>query len=415
MKKKSRISLLLVFSVLIVLSTAGYGSDSSCVSSDGNWKLMHVVDGESVSINPSLEVDSIGAEVGWWNPFSRSFDYTAKYSDQGLHKIVFCSEEGLTESYILAVWGNWTNIERYNNGDPIIRPTSGWFDEGGLGSATVLFHDNKFYLFYEGIDKDDIHHRIGMAVSKDGINFQKICGSGEECSIIDQSFELDGNDVYTLMSPGVYSEKINDNFFMHTDSLVQGVNINYGSTVIAYSTSSNLYNWSVPKTLAGPSTKGASFPIIFDGLFYRYYQYPWHLTQIGVSISDNPTEWSRYNETGPILESNPDRTSTQQPNVVKVGDTLFMFYGAHNATYPNRKFGTIEGFQGYLAMSRDGINWIDYPYNPILRAHHTDSEWNQEVDYSAATFVNGMWYIYHDVYNGRMWNIGLSMLKPSGF
>src|SRR4030042_6569670 len=83
------------------------------------------------------------------------------------------------------------NWEKYGS-NPVLSPSRdrSW-ESNGLFEPTVIFGDNEYKMWYVGADAKGIN-RIGLAISKDGINWEKYGGNPVLSPSQDRSWESNG-------------------------------------------------------------------------------------------------------------------------------------------------------------------------------------------------------------------------------
>jgi len=139
--------------------------------------------------------------------------------------------------------------------------------------------------------------------------------------------------------------------------------------------------------------------VVYDGSTFRMW-YDGGLagaTSIGYATSNDGITWTKY--PNPVLTPGEpgtwDASQVGLGSVVWNGTLFFMWYRANNAvTFPNGAVG--------LATSMDGINWIKYSSNPVLRPTEADQR------YIASPFV--VRYSLTNAY--YMWYTGRSISDP---
>jgi predicted GH43/DUF377 family glycosyl hydrolase len=147
--------------------------------------------------------------------------------------------------------------------------------------------------------------------------------------------------------------------------------------------------------------------VIFDGTTYHC----WYTGQkdttvyqigIGYASSTDGITWTKH--TKPVMGVGPDGdfddSSVQSSSVIKVGDTLKMWYQGWAGGYLENRIG--------YGTSLDGINWDKYPGNPVLDKGENGS-WNSFGVFSPSVIFDGV--TYHMWYGGvapgdQPWEIG---------
>jgi predicted GH43/DUF377 family glycosyl hydrolase len=132
--------------------------------------------------------------------------------------------------------------------------------------------------------------------------------------------------------------------------------------------------------------------VLFDGRIYRM----WYVggrsgvTGIGYANSTDGITWRKYND--PVLLPGPqeswDSSQVGLGSVIWNGTLFLMWYsGSSPVTYVNGAVG--------MAMSTDGISWIKYPGNPVLKPSTIDQR------YIASPFVIKLLQTYNMWYTGK--------------
>lgn len=132
--------------------------------------------------------------------------------------------------------------------------------------------------------------------------------------------------------------------------------------------------------------------VLFDGKTYRM----WYVggrsgtTGIGYANSTDGITWKKYSD--PVLLPGPqgawDSSQVGLGSVIWNGTLFLMWYsGSSPVTYVNGAVG--------LAMSLDGISWIKYSGNPVLKPSAIDQR------YIASPFVIRLIQTYNMWYTGK--------------
>jgi predicted GH43/DUF377 family glycosyl hydrolase len=128
---------------------------------------------------------------------------------------------------------------------PVLTPTTGFFDQGGVFDPAVLFDGKTYWLYYMGRDNDG-KGRVGLATSVDGIVFQKFSGPVLEGG-------KEGFDALGVSEPYVIFDSEKSNFYM----LYTGIG-NDGAGRIMMATSKNGTTWA-----KYGQEKGLAIPVLF--------------------------------------------------------------------------------------------------------------------------------------------------------
>jgi predicted GH43/DUF377 family glycosyl hydrolase len=96
--------------------------------------------------------------------------------------------------------------------------------------------------------------------------------------------------------------------------------------------------------------EGSNYEMYYNGFHDQYGTW-----NIGLAISSDGIHWEKNSE--PVLTASDEEYQIGVSSVVKYSSTYFMYYSVRH--YP---YYTIS-----LATSSDGINWVKYEGNPILK------------------------------------------------
>jgi len=139
--------------------------------------------------------------------------------------------------------------------------------------------------------------------------------------------------------------------------------------------------------------------VLYDGKMFRMWYVGGHSgsTAIGYATSLDGTSWTKY--PSPVLTHGPpgsfDSTQLGLGSVVQKNESFFIMWyqGSNHVSFTNGAIG--------VATSQDGINWVKYDGNPVLRSTTVD----QLV--LASPYVIRL----NNTYN--MWYTGKSQSDPS--
>ena len=176
---------------------------------------------------------------------------------------------------------------------------------------TVYFDGETYRMWFSGESKfmafgksKKLHERIGLAISKDGINW-KLANKGKPVFDIGPKGSFDSK---AVSHPFVL--KVGDKYMM----------------------------W------YGGSSDKKSIDLGYGQDFLR-------IEQVGLAISNDGIHWKRLNNGKPVLKiggiANIDSRQATGMHIIKKDDQFIMWYGAYNGKH------TIGA-----AVSKDGINWV---------------------------------------------------------
>jgi len=222
---------------------------------------------------------------------------------------------------------NWTKYK----GNPVFRPSKSGWDCRAVDAAFVAKFGGKYYMFYEGRGKlsiFDYSQKIGLAYSKDLKTWTKFEGN----PILDfgDSFDSRG-----LFAPHVYS--IRGKYWLFYSGMGDDCKIRPG---IAFS--DDLINWKryAKNPILDVGEGWDSHSVMLHGIinienmYYSFYEGfdKYGLLRIGLAYSKDLKTWSKY-ENNPIIDvggmGSWDESKACSPTPVLVGNSIYLLYGAH--------------------------------------------------------------------------------------
>ncbi len=212
----------------------------------------------------------------------------------------------------------------------------GAFDEHGTMVADVVFYQNRYYMYYMGWQRSEVVPyliRVGLAMSRDGVEFEKI----SDGPVIGMSHDVP----YGI---GNVSISIEDGTFRMWFT-------RYKEWLRAGKTFSPQYDiwdgtsrdgrfWRVGGSCVTSAHDGAAIAtpsvIRIDGDYHMWYSYrsgaehhePGGGYAIGYALSSDGVRWKRGDDNVGlgVSESGWDSEMICYPRVERVGDKLLMFY-----------------------------------------------------------------------------------------
>ena len=257
---------------------------------------------------------------------------------------------------------------------------AGTWDSGLMDPGSVVFAENNFHMFYDGVPSFPALIQIGYAVSDDGLTFSRVSN--------DPIFTVD--DIPWKTVPG--NIRANSVLFENgTWILYFTASGGLGSLtgVIGRATAvSPTGPWIVdPEPVLGPGDTGAwdagavgHAEVLHSADGYVMY-YSAGLG-IGMATSDDGIAWRKYDDPAtavPVYAASDPvmaRPGAEDPNVQKTPWGWAMAY--------RYKFSL------YFAESADGLHWKDAPANPIV----TFIE--KEIFYSSMLVKDGAAFLYFE-------------------
>ena len=298
-------------------------------------------------------------------------------------------------------------------GNPILGPGKpGDWDELVVLIPSALRHENVFYLFYSGWQKNG-QVSIGLATSEDGFHFTK----------------YSGNPILNPRNKGFDSYSVGAPVFIRVDSAWL---MYYNSAETAIYEPGPYVGRATATELKGPWERmdepvlarghrsewdgGYVIPTSIlkkeDGTFMLYYTAGANFTDIpvfyiGLATSADGINWIKYNDPAttdhPFADSDPVLMKTKHkkpyndyawtPFVLKNPQGYEMYY-----TCQYDKAGIGKNGIGY-ATSPDGIHWEKYPGNPVyglkddpVIANHPEDV----MEFPSLIFTDSLCFMYYD-------------------
>jgi predicted GH43/DUF377 family glycosyl hydrolase len=115
------------------------------------------------------------------------------------------------------------------------------------------------------------------------------------------------------------------------------------------------------------------------------------VVKIYYGTSNDGINW--YIDPNSVFEASEgmwDSESVETPSVIKVGDTYHLYYTGYSTHYLLAEYSI-----GH-ATSKDGINWIKDPNNPVISPHTNPLEWGfNTVAEPAIIYYNDKFHLYY--------------------
>jgi len=305
--------------------------------------------------------------------------------------------------------------------NPILGPGKpGEMDEIGAFSPSVLIHENVFYLFYSGLEKNG-KISIGLATSEDGFHFEKY----EKNPLLDP--RENRFDSYHVSAAVVIRE---DSIWVLYYNAAETALFSPGP-YIGMATSRELTGpWKrtdEPVLVRGHRSEwdgGYIFPNSIlkmdDGSYRLYYTagpgYPGIESQIGFATSRDGINWTKYNDPSttdhPYADSDPVKIKEQWKNQV-VQSAWSAYVSSSSAGYEiyyaktfldnNVEFGEI-----HHAFSQDGINFQKSQSKPAYGLKDDPLEGINTLEFPSLVCQDSLWFMYFD-YGVEIGKIGLAV------
>ncbi|MCU0473975.1 MAG: hypothetical protein MUC93_11550 [Bacteroidales bacterium] len=219
----------------------------------------------------------------------------------------------------------------------------GAFDQDGVLPVAIKQNKNEYFLYYGGFSKmKTIPHTcmMGLAISKDGISFDRICEGPIVAIQKDDPFLIGSADIqihnniwHMIYTSGTKWLKINGKFEQ--------------SYILKYAYSLDGINWIRNNKIAIDKLNdydAIAKPSIFqyDGIYYMYYSQRSIVNyrkkgenaySLGLAISKDLINWERVENKDMIgiytSEEGWDSEMICYPNIIEVEGKYFMFYNGN--------------------------------------------------------------------------------------
>lgn len=291
---------------------------------------------------------------------------------------------------------NWTKYA----GNPVFAKSEKSWDDGIILGHSVIKSGSTYKMWYAGGHGIESLNGIGYATSTDGIHWTRYGGN----SVF--KGKPGAWDASNVALPSV----LQDGSLLHMWYLTATAD----GDKFGYATSGDGINWDrhpspVFQSKAGGWYRDGVFPgtvikeketfkMWFSGSIGSLRQSsPTTENSIGYATSPDGINWAVYDNpataNAPYHFSDPvvkhgahgewDVTSALAPSVIKTKCGYEMWYAGED-------FSTGQQRLGY-AYSKDGINWIKYPHNPILQ----NDSWNIQLVFPSVILDENkyrMWY-----------------------
>lgn len=298
---------------------------------------------------------------------------------------------------IVISWGNNNLITDYKN-NPILEKFNNFYDSKGITQSIVLKNDGKFHMWYNGIG---LSTYIFHAESNDGLNWNRISeqplmtpsANGWNSGHIFVGPVLYENGIYKMFFSGREGQEAESRPWNIGVSVSQdGINWTKNTTPILYG---NVGTWDLKMS--------ASSVIKFKNKYFLYYTGKENIYdhKIGVAISNDGVNWTKY-KNNPILAptENWEGSGIYWPSVVEIYGHLVMMY-QKNLSDNKSAFG--------FAYSWDGLNWIKFSGNPVLKPNNTKS--NNQIMYPFLLQSNEEFLLYYTNYPENLSDRSISVAK----
>jgi len=301
--------------------------------------------------------------------------------------------------------------------EPIMKPAKEGFDSKNIYNMATIREGDTYYMLYRGEDKEetsaDCTGRLGLAVSKDGINFKR-----EPNPVLepDKPYDKQGVEDPRLV-------KIDDTYIL-TYTGYDGE-----TAKLCLATSKDLRNWEkkgpiFPKFPAGEDRKadwtksGAILPEkMKEGPYKGKYIMYFGDTDVWMAYSDDLENWDYVKE--PVLRPREGKFDSRMvepgPPPIKTKDGILLLYNSSTKpTKPGEKFGAYYAGAALFDL-KDPTKLLKRSEKPLVGPTR---DWEKKGYVDNVSFVEGLtvsddgtWNLY---FGGADRNIGLAVadFKP---
>lgn len=229
----------------------------------------------------------------------------------------------------------------------------GTFDEHGTMMCEILFHKNKYWLYYLGWQRSETVPYIttlGLALSNDGVSFKKVSEGPiiglnrfSPFGIAKTSIIVENNKFYMWYSHynSWHTNQISNEF--HTDE------IEYRPTYdIRLAKSKNGLDWVLDENVCVSPTHdnealGAPSVIKLNNKYHMWFGYRDNFNKgekykVGYATSEDKINWNRLDQN--IIKSSNEGWDSEMicyPNILHLNNKLYMFYSGNG--YGKEGFG----------------------------------------------------------------------------
>ncbi len=281
-----------------------------------------------------------------------------------------------------------TNWYKYPGNTGFLRGTHGEWDEFTL-DYNILFENNEYHMWYEGMSSDDQRWKFGFATSSDGIHWEKYPGNPLDFNDDNLDWVVEFWTFNVIRKDSMY--------LMWFTAESKDPSCSYG---IGFAWSENGKTWNAhPEPVLKPG-KGGSWDdsgvtnpnVIFDGKIYHmwYAGFPNRIPKIlsmGYATSTDGIHWTKH-PANPVLKRG--EPGTWDDHWV-VGYSVTTNKSLKEMWYFG--FNQIK-FEIGLATSEDGVRWTKSPENPVLKAGK-QGEWDANVFYPRVIKQDSVYRIWY--------------------
>ena len=302
------------------------------------------------------------------------------------------------------------SLFHFYEGNPVLQHSNNpTWDNVYIDPGAMVYYNNTFHMFFNGINGFPAPVGVGYATSPDGYRWTRQVSKPVLSAKALSETNLNGTDLF-VTSALVEADGTWDLYF-YTQS---GGGFNGPAEIGRATAPAPTGPWTIdPDPVLSPGPAGAwddvqiAAPDVLktDNGYVMYYDAHGNksTSNIGMATSSDGVHWQKYDdpatsdpafaESDPVLkvsDSGWDSTRVIDPNVVTTPDGWEMIYLATNGS---GKFTRGE-FAFGAASSPDGVQWTKSEQNPVL-SNQDHSQWYQAF-LATLLYVDGTYFLYFD-------------------
>lgn len=304
-------------------------------------------------------------------------------------------------------------FDKYRN-NPILAPQGETWEAKDLFNPTAVVKDGKIHLLYRAEDNTGMGEwngtsRIGLAVSKDGIHFER---HPEPVLVPTDPWELPGG----CEDPRV--TKVGETYYL-TYTAFNGTN-----AVLCLATSKDLYSWDkhgvmFPEWTGGYDTVWSkSGAILAQPINERYVMY-FGDTNIWIAYSEDLLHWTPVKD--PVFTPSADPNAFDSaliepgPEPLLTDDGIVLIYNAARIINEpdDPSFGRLRYSAGQVLLSKENPEKvIRRTSEPFFTPGHRDElvgQVDNVVFVEGLVQLEGTYYLYYGMADSK---IGVAMYRP---
>ena len=302
------------------------------------------------------------------------------------------------------------SVFRFYENNPVLQHSNNprW-DNLYIDPGAMVYQDNMFRMFFNGINGFPAPVGVGYATSPDGYHWTRQVSEPVLSATLLKDTHLHGTNLF-VTSALVES---NGSWVLYFYTLSGNTFVGPGEIGRATAPAPT-GPWAIdadPVLSPGPSGSWDDIQVSAPDVLKTENGYKMYYdalgkdstSMIGMATSSDGIHWQKYNdpatndlsfaESDPILKVSDEGWDSKRvidPNVVQTSDGFKMIY---LATSGSRKFAPGE-FAFGAASSSDGVSWTKSSLNPIL-SNKDHSQWSQAF-LASLLYADGTYFLYFD-------------------